>query len=73
MEEVKDKLESVKTYGVIRIQGQEAPEGWLDADELFASDKDVSEPEVEVDGEDIATLMYTSGTEARPKIVRSPT
>ncbi|MFW6113491.1 MAG: AMP-binding protein, partial [Actinomycetota bacterium] len=67
VEEVKDKLESVKTFGVIRIQGQEAPDGWMDADELFAAGKDASEPEVEVDSEDMATLMYTSGTEARPK------
>jgi fatty-acyl-CoA synthase len=67
VEEVKGNLKGVKTFGVIRIQGGEAPQGWMDADELFAAGKDASEPEVEVDGEDIATLMYTSGTEALPK------
>ena len=42
------------------------PEGWLDFNELFNNYPDY-EPEVEIDIEDLATLTYTSGTEALPK------
>jgi fatty-acyl-CoA synthase len=68
VEEVLGNMPSVQKVGIIRIQeGQKVPDGWLDADELYAPDKDATEPEVEVDDEDVATLLYTSGTEARPK------
>ncbi|MBN2027056.1 MAG: long-chain-fatty-acid--CoA ligase [Actinobacteria bacterium] len=68
VEAVKDKLASVETFGYIRVLGDgDPPEGWLNIDDLFSEDKDASEPEVEVDDEDPATLLYTSGTEARPK------
>ncbi len=68
VQEVAGKLKSVEKFGIIRIQeGSQVPEGWMDAAELYAPDRDASEPEVEIDDEDVATLLYTSGTEARPK------
>jgi fatty-acyl-CoA synthase len=53
--------------GYIGVTGlKKKPDGWIDMAELLdhASDQ---EPEVEIDTEDIATITYTSGTEALPK------
>lgn len=53
--------------GYIRVTGsKERPNGWIDIAELL-SEYPETEPEVEIDVEDIATVTYTSGTEALPK------
>jgi acyl-CoA synthetase (AMP-forming)/AMP-acid ligase II len=52
--------------------GATAPEGWRRWDELLHSSQSASEPEVGVDENDTALLVYTSGTEAFPKGVMIP-
>lgn len=54
-------------FGYIRVTGtKERPNGWIDIAELLSEYPD-DEPEVEIDVDDIATVTYTSGTEALPK------
>ncbi len=67
--EAAPRLKSVEKFGMLRITAPDTPlpDGWLDLDQLFQETMDDSEPEVETDDEDMATLMYTSGTETRPK------
>ena len=61
-------MPSVETYGMINLKKEvELPEGWIDFDELFSEKYPDTEPEVEINGDDVITLMYTSGTEAMPK------
>ncbi|MBN2026289.1 MAG: long-chain-fatty-acid--CoA ligase [Actinobacteria bacterium] len=62
-------LTHVEKLGIIHINAPdtEVPEGWLNLNELFASETDVSEPMVETGDDDMCSLMYTSGTEALPK------
>lgn len=67
MKDVAPNLKTVENFGYIPLTGAESPEGWLNIDELFASSADSSEPLVEIDDEDVATILYTSGTEAQPK------
>jgi fatty-acyl-CoA synthase len=65
---VKDKLPSVKHFGWIGIAGKvEKPAGWSDAAGFFGGDYPVSEPEVLVESTDMASIMYTTGTEGFPK------
>jgi fatty-acyl-CoA synthase len=53
--------------GYLRVTGmKEKPDGWVDMAELLDQSSD-EEPEVEIDSIDIATITYTSGTEALPK------
>ena len=44
----------------------DAPEGWESLPELLAA-ADAGEPDTEVDENDLALVVYTSGTEAAPK------
>jgi fatty-acyl-CoA synthase len=60
------EMPSVKSYCSIELAGKPKPEGWLDFDELCSESSD-EEPNVEIDYEDVFTLLYTSGTEAAPK------
>ncbi len=54
-------------FGYIRVSGaKEKPEGWVDIAELLERSSE-EEPEVEISYDDIATITYTSGTEALPK------
>lgn len=66
VEQVLPDIKDVK-MGYIRVTGKkEKPKEWLDFDELIGNYPD-NEPEVEIDVDDVATLTYTSGTEASPK------
>lgn len=56
---------SVRTRAVVRLAGGEVPEGWVDAQEWF--DHDGTPPEVAVADDDPVRMMFTSGTESRPK------
>ena len=68
VQEIAPRLAGVEKFGFIPVTaGGEAPAGWLDLGELFAACDDTSEPLMEVDDEDVATIIYTSGTEAQPK------
>jgi fatty-acyl-CoA synthase len=61
------EVPEVGKFGYIRISGNDVPSDWVDIDELFNNYPNEEEPEVEIDGEDMLTLTYTSGTEAFPK------
>jgi len=53
---------------MINLSGDKPlPPGWIDFDELCSDRYPDDEPQVEINGEDVMTLMYTSGTEAMPK------
>ncbi len=64
---VKDDLKSVQHFGYFKLTDADTPEGWINAEDLYSSDFTASEPAVEIYDADIATLLYTSGTEAAPK------
>ncbi len=64
---VQNQLTSVRHFGCINLSGNEVPEGWLDFDSLYVGKSTADEPEVEIYPEDPASLLYTSGTESRPK------
>lgn len=65
VETIRSKLISVKKYIGVNLKGGKLPDGWTD----FARTMECSaeEPTVEIDDTDLAMLIYTSGTEARPK------
>ncbi|MBN1612823.1 MAG: AMP-binding protein [Deltaproteobacteria bacterium] len=66
--EVEKEIDSVKHRVMINLSGEKPlPKGWIDFDSLCAARYSEEEPCVEINGEDILTLMYTSGTEAMPK------
>ncbi len=52
--------------GVVRLAGSATPEGWEDVDEWIDAGDDGA-PDVAVGDDDPLRLMYTSGTESRPK------
>ena len=64
--EAKD-LPSVNHYGYINLMGKPKPEGWLDIDDLYSEKYPNIEPETDIDDNDIATIIFTGGTETLPK------
>lgn len=58
-------MQNVEHFGYISVFGGTKPDGWIDFRELMKGDD--QEPEVLIDDEDVATLLFTSGTEADPK------
>ncbi len=68
VQEIADSLTAVERLIYIPVTSVgRAPAEWLDLGALFAACDDTSEPMVEVDDNDVATIIYTSGTEAQPK------
>lgn len=67
VQEVAAKLKSVEKFGYIPISGGKKPEGWLNIDDLLSPEGNAEEPLLEIDDDEAATLLYTSGTEALPK------
>ncbi len=65
--DIRDKLKTVRTFGAIHLTGAEVPEGWMNIEDLWRETYPATEPEVEINHDDVATLLYTSGTEAAPK------
>jgi fatty-acyl-CoA synthase len=55
-----------RLLGWISLRGQEAAPGWEDVTAWMAG-SDSSEPTTDIGDDDPLQLMYTSGTEARPK------
>jgi fatty-acyl-CoA synthase len=64
---IKDALKTVRTFGAIPLSGTEIPRGWMNLEDLWRTGLPATEPRVEINHDDIATLLYTSGTEAAPK------
>ena len=56
---------SVAQRRVVRLAGGEAPNGWSDLQEWL--DHEGTPPYVPVDDDDPVRMMFTSGTESRPK------
>ncbi len=69
---IKNNLTHTKNYVCSNITGTRTPAGWIDFEELISANQPDQEPEVEIVDEDVAFLVYTSGTEARPKGVLIP-
>jgi fatty-acyl-CoA synthase len=55
----------IPVRAVIRLRGDEAPDGWADLQRWI--DREGTPPQVVVGDDDLVRLMYTSGTESRPK------
>jgi fatty-acyl-CoA synthase len=60
-------LESVETFGYIGLADMEVPPDWINIEDLWLPEYPCSEPQVVIENDDVATLLYTSGTEAAPK------
>ncbi|NMH98819.1 acyl-CoA synthetase [Pseudonocardia acidicola] len=58
--------------GWISLAGTDPAEGWEDVDGWIDGDRDPGEPGVPIADDDPLRLMYTSGTESRPKGVMLP-
>lgn len=66
--EIKPHLTSVAHYTSIYFsQNQESFSDWLSMDELLSEKYSSSEPEMIINNDDPVCLLYTSGTESRPK------
>ena len=64
--EVAGAEESVRVRGVLGSADGDVPDGW-ETVEAWAAHEDASAPQVDVADDDVLQLMYTSGTESRPK------
>ena len=60
-------LKKVKTFININLTGNPSAGDWVDFDSLLTDAYPDSEPEVYINGDDMAALLYTSGTESSPK------
>ncbi|TFG37638.1 MAG: hypothetical protein E4H39_01800, partial [Syntrophobacterales bacterium] len=67
VKDVSDELKTVKTFGLINLADVDLPKGWIDVEELFSEKYPDSEPDVIINGEDPASIIYTSGTTSAPK------
>jgi len=65
--EIKDELKGVNTFGYFDVNGIGVEDGWINFEELLSEENSTEEPEVIIESEDPATLLYTSGTTAAPK------
>jgi len=65
--DIKETLKSVRHFGYINLSSVEAPAGWMNIESLWDKSFSDDEPEVEIQADDPATLLYTSGTESLPK------
>jgi acyl-coenzyme A synthetase/AMP-(fatty) acid ligase len=65
IDEIKEQL-TIPKDGYIYLGDGKTPDGYIGFEELLAKSSP-EEPDVMVDGDDIWTFMYTSGTTGRPK------
>ena len=62
------KLPGIERYGWLGVTGKaNRPADWFDAGDFFRAGVPADEPSVIIESEDIATLLYTTGTESFPK------
>jgi len=64
---VKEDLKSVQHFGWLDFGKGAKPEGWIDVGGFFRGGEPAAEPECLVESDDVATLIYTTGTESFPK------
>jgi len=69
---IRSKIPQVKHYVCVNLTGTKTPKGWIDFEEFVGESQPEDEPEVEIFDDDPAFLVYTSGTEAKPKGVLIP-
>ena len=68
VQEIEADMPSVHHFVMINLNGETAlPGNWLDFDDLCDEKYSDEEPCEIIEGDDVLTLMYTSGTEAMPK------
>ena len=65
--EIKDKLKDVKIFGCFDFGKAPVPDKWINVSSFFSGTYPATEPEVFIESDDVATLMYTTGTESFPK------
>ncbi len=65
--DAREKMENVEHFGFVDLKGGRAPEGWLKAEELYSEKYSDSELDIDIEPDDIAFRIYTSGTTALPK------
>ncbi|MFC1822470.1 AMP-binding protein [Thermodesulfobacteriota bacterium] len=69
---IKNKIPHVKHFAFIKITDNAVYDtnfqnDWINFDDLCSDNFSDQEPYTEISGDDVCTLMYTSGTEALPK------
>jgi len=65
--EIKHKLKGVEIFGCFDFGKAPIPEKWVNTANFFTGAYPATEPEVIIDSNDMATLIYTTGTESFPK------
>jgi fatty-acyl-CoA synthase len=65
--EIKSKLKGVEIFGCFDFGKAPVPEKWVNTASFFTGVYPTTEPEVIIDSNDMATLIYTTGTESFPK------
>ena len=65
--EIKDKLKGVQIFGCFDFGKAPIPKKWVNTADFFKGSYPVTEPEVIIESNDMATLIYTTGTESFPK------
>ena len=66
--EIVEDIPSVKHFVMINLNGKTPlPENWHDFDDLCSDQYSEEEPYEYITGDDVLTLLYTSGTESMPK------
>ena len=72
IQSVASQLENIEFFGAFDFGKSELiPEDWRRAEAFVSDDQSEAEPEVIIESDDMATLMYTTGTESFPKGVIS--
>ena len=67
VQSVRGSLKSVKNFVCISLSGVDVPADWIDIETLMTDDCPSDEPEVAIFADDLAVMIYSSGTESAPK------
>ncbi len=63
----KDQMKQIQQFGYINLNNTPVPETWLNVEALYDEKYSAEELEIQIDSEDTAFRLYTSGTTSRPK------
>ncbi|HXF40882.1 MAG TPA: AMP-binding protein, partial [Blastocatellia bacterium] len=67
IDQIRQRLETVKHFIVARDKPEPATSDWLDYETLLADASAEQPPPVEIEENETSALLYTSGTTGRPK------